>query len=141
MEHQSLSRLVCDPRHARGVMRRILVYGTLLAGEPNHHVLGGSRLVDAGRTLPRYRLVDLGSFPGLVTKGITSVTGEVYAVDTVVQGALDRLEGHPTFFKRSAVRLDDGRRVETYILLASSAGCPSIPSGDWRAWRQGKATR
>ncbi len=126
------------PRSQHGAPVRVFVYGTLLAGEPNHRVLAGATLVaDDARTEPAFELRDLGPFPGLVRGGSHAVVGEVYEVDDVTLAALDRLEGHPRFYKRSRISLDDGALVETYLLSPQQVeGRPVIDSGDWRARRK-----
>jgi gamma-glutamylcyclotransferase (GGCT)/AIG2-like uncharacterized protein YtfP len=85
---------VSAPRSQRRAPTRVFVYGTLLAGEPNHRVLAGARLVANARTEPAFELRDLGPFPGLVSSGAHAVAGEVYEVDEATLAALDRLEGH-----------------------------------------------
>ena len=72
---------------------RVFVYGTLLAGEPNHRLLARARLVTEARTKPAFELRDLGSSPRLVRGGAHAVAGEVYEVDEATLAALDRLEG------------------------------------------------
>lgn len=115
---------------------RIFVYGTLLRGERYHEVLGGAALVSEGRTLPGYRLVDLGEYPGLVRGGEGSVVGEVYAVDAPTLAALDHLEDHPRLYQRAPLMLavgGEGGAVEAYLLAAErAAGLPVIASGSWR---------
>lgn len=59
--------------------------------------------------------------------------GEVYEVDEPTLAALDRLESHPRFYRRTAIRLATGDDVETYLLTAQQvAGRSVIPSGSWR---------
>jgi gamma-glutamylcyclotransferase (GGCT)/AIG2-like uncharacterized protein YtfP len=112
----------------------VFVYGTLLAGESNHELLVGAKLVAAGRTPAAFRLYDLGAFPALVRGGEHAVVGEVYEVDEPTLAALDRLEEHPEYYRRTRIVLDDGTPVETYLLdPAQVAGYPVIPSGSWRA--------
>ena len=81
------------PKGQRGAPTCVFVYGTLLAGEPNHRLLTGARLVAEARTKPAFELRDLGAFPGLVRGGQHAVAGEVYEVDVATLAALDRLEG------------------------------------------------
>jgi gamma-glutamylaminecyclotransferase len=112
---------------------RVFVYGTLLSGERNHHLLARARLVGEARTGPRFSLYDLGSFPGLVPNGGHAVAGEVYEVDEPTLAALDRLEGHPDFYRRASVVLDDGTSVQAYLLtLEHVRAHPIIASGSWR---------
>lgn len=116
---------------------RVFVYGTLLAGEPNHRVLTGARLVAKARTEPAFELRDLGPFPGLVSGGAHAVAGEVYEVDEATLAALDRLEGHPRFYRRTRIALDDGSLVQTYLLPPEQVeGRPVIASGNWRSRRK-----
>ncbi len=128
------------PKGRRGAPTRVFVYGTPLAGEPNHRLLVNARLVAEARTKPAFELRDLGAFPGLVSGGEHAVAGEVYEVDGPTLAALDRLEGHPRFYRRSRIALEDGAVVETYLLPPEQVeGRPVIDSGSWRArskeWR------
>ncbi|RYZ41474.1 MAG: gamma-glutamylcyclotransferase [Myxococcaceae bacterium] len=112
---------------------RVFVYGTLLSGEPNHHLLRGARLVGPAQTLPRFTLYDYGPFPALASGGQHTVAGEVYEVDAPMLAALDRLEGHPRFYQRSPITLDGRARVEAYLFpKARLTGRPIIESGCWR---------
>lgn len=120
----------------------MFVYGTLLAGEPNHALLSRARHAGAARTRPEFELVDLGAFPAMVAGGATAVVGEVYEVDAGTLAALDRLEGHPEFYRREPVDLEGGERALTYLLdAAQAAGAPRIASGDWRAHRAARRAR
>ncbi len=112
----------------------VFVYGTLLAGETNHHYLARARLVGEARTPAIFELYDLGPYPGLVERGEHAVVGELYEVDEATLAALDRLEDHPQFYRRVNVVLDNGTTAETYVLrLDQVLGHPVIPSGSWRA--------
>ena len=120
----------------RGNMKgrtRVFVYGTLLSGEPNHPLLAAAELIGEARTEPTFDLVSLGTFPAMVSGGRTAIVGEIYWIDSATLAALDRLEGHPSFYRRRPVRLDDGEEVLTYLLTPGQArGRPRITSGDWR---------
>jgi hypothetical protein len=52
--------------------------------------------------------------------------------DAVTLAVLDRLEGHPRFYRRRPIRLADGDEVVAYRLSPEQVhGQPRIPSGDW----------
>jgi gamma-glutamylcyclotransferase (GGCT)/AIG2-like uncharacterized protein YtfP/small-conductance mechanosensitive channel len=115
----------------------IFVYGSLLEGEANHHLLRGSPALGTARTEQTFELVEFGAYPGLVEGGRTSVEGELYLVDGKTLEALDRLEGHPWLYERRAIRLDDGRRVEAYVVGRGNLGrAPVIAGGSFRSWRK-----
>lgn len=121
-------------RRSSVVPTRVFVYGTLLAGEANHALLATARRVGAAHTPSRFALHDLGAYPALVRGGRVAVVGEVYEVDAATLAALDQLEDHPDYYRRTAIVLADGNEVETYLLTpAQVAGYPVIASGDWRA--------
>ena len=114
----------------------VFVYGTLRQEEVNHDLLVRAHFVAEARTEPCFDLFDLGAFPAMSTGGETAVLGEVYAVDEATLARLDRLEGHPSFYQRTQVRLEDGREVQTYRMDRSRMrGRARISSGDWRAHR------
>jgi gamma-glutamylcyclotransferase (GGCT)/AIG2-like uncharacterized protein YtfP len=116
---------------------RVFVYGTLLSGEPNHRLLTAASLVGEARTEPAFDLVSLGAFPAMVAGGRTAVAGEVYEVSAGTLADLDRLEGHPRFYRRRRIRLEDGGEVLAYVLTADQAlGRPAIASGNWRHERK-----
>lgn len=109
----------------------VFVYGTLLRGELNHHLLAAGELVGAHRTESAYTLFQLGGYPGVVRGGSTSIAGEVYRVDQCTLGLLDRLEAYPRLYDRIAIQTPYGR-AWAYVYRGSVAGRPVIQSGDWR---------
>jgi gamma-glutamylcyclotransferase (GGCT)/AIG2-like uncharacterized protein YtfP len=52
----------------------------------------------------------------MVAGGRDAVPGELYRVTRATLAATDRLEGHPHFYRRQEVELEDGRRALTYLL-------------------------
>ncbi|MGH7295035.1 MAG: gamma-glutamylcyclotransferase family protein [Polyangiaceae bacterium] len=72
----------------------------------------------------------------MLDDGATSVTGELYDVDERTLGAVDRLEGHPHFYRRAPVHLLGGDAAQGYLLAQPPRGqAPVIESGDWRRYR------
>ena len=113
----------------------IFVYGSLMRGESNHHVLDAeyTKFISTGITKRGYTLYDLGGFPGMIEGGNGAVVGEIYEVCPFVKSRLDMLEGHPQFYRRSIIELQSGDRVEAYILQPGwIKGHPIIKSGSWQ---------
>ncbi|MGE0325889.1 MAG: gamma-glutamylcyclotransferase [Polyangiaceae bacterium] len=112
---------------------RVFVYGTLLANEPNHRLLRDARFIARARTAPRFTLLDMGPFPGMIDVGDSAIGGEVYDVTERILRALDRLESHPHFFRRQWITLGDRSHAQAYLLRTEHRRDYSvIPSGNWR---------
>jgi gamma-glutamylcyclotransferase (GGCT)/AIG2-like uncharacterized protein YtfP len=115
-------------------MTKVFVYGTLLQGEPNYHVMERSegRLVGMAELQAKMEMLDLRAYPMLVkSEGTNIIEGEVYEVETLEH--LDRLEGYPSFYDREQVRTSEGVAWVYYGKRASRyAHAPVIESGDWR---------
>jgi gamma-glutamylcyclotransferase (GGCT)/AIG2-like uncharacterized protein YtfP len=125
----------------------VFVYGTLRTGEGNwkryldHE---GAKLVSAcEHTWPEFGFVSLGGYPALLTdiegEGI-AVVGEVYTVDAPTLRALDRLEGHPSFYLRRKIKLASGMVVSAYTMSAKrlhQGEFQTIPHGDWLRYARG----
>lgn len=114
--------------------RFCFVYGSLMTGFSNHRRLGGARLIGT-RKLGGFRMLDLGAFPGIVPGGFELVLGELYEVNADQLADLDRLEGHPTFYRRTLVTLTDGTEAWTYVLvdLDRYKRARAVRGNDWRA--------
>lgn len=96
----------------------LFVYGTLKRGERNHRLLADQRFLGAATTAPRYRVIDLGPYPGLVrdeSAGL-AVHGELFAVDECALGELDDFEGVPGLFVRELIEIDGRTDVWAYFL-------------------------
>lgn len=109
----------------------VFVYGTLLSGGINHHLLAGAECLGTHRTQPCFTLVHLGAYPGLISGGHTAVFGEVYRVDATGLRTLDRLEDYPRLYGRRLVSTCFGR-AWTYLYRGSVVDRPLLRSGDWR---------
>lgn len=110
----------------------IFVYGTLKRGGSNHHYMNGQRFVTEATTLPRYRLYDLGGYPGMVLdldKGL-GIQGEIWEVDAAGLTALDELEDVDggEYVRENVPLLPpfDQTRAEGYRYLRPVTGCPPL---------------
>ena len=115
----------------------LFVYGTLKRGCSNHHFLAGQKYVGAARTVPGFRLYDLGGYPGLITKADDreGVVGEIWAVDAATLQRLDQLEGlEAGHYRRAVVPLLPpfaGQGIESYLYNRSVRNCRDL-GGVWK---------
>lgn len=128
----------------------VFVYGTLMQGLCNHGLLavGGVRLLGPGRTKENMLMVVKGGLP-FVSRSLPrcQVLGELYEVPSHVLAALDRLEGHPTWYRREEVviqwNVGPGRWIDATaymylndqanaIALKTRSGAEEVPDGDYR---------
>lgn len=106
----------------------VFVYGTLKRGLSNHGWMRGQTFVDEAVTEPRYRMHDLGGYPGMVEvpDGL-AIEGEVWEVDEAGLQRLNVLEGVDAGeYALVPVALQppwDQRGVLGYLYLLPVAGC------------------
>lgn len=106
----------------------LFVYGTLKRGCSHHGQLHGQTFVGEARTVPGYRLFDVGGFPGLVPwpADVEGVEGEVWRTDTAGLARLDAFEGvHEGLYTRGPIRLQPPfvqTGVQAYLYPGSIAG-------------------
>jgi gamma-glutamylcyclotransferase (GGCT)/AIG2-like uncharacterized protein YtfP len=111
----------------------LFVYGLLLAGEREHHLIAGAEFVGAAVTAPEYTLVDLDFYPALLASGSVSVVGELYLVDRKQRFTVDVKKEVPILFQRITVRLADGSHAETYAMKDDQVrGKRRLGNGNWR---------
>lgn len=120
-------------------MTRVFVYGTLLQGFGNNHILDNQEFIGEAETREEFTLLNLSGFPGLIKSGETVIRGEVYNVDDTCLTRLDLLEGvHPYqpdsgLYCRLNIILADGQEVMTYCINREvGERFDVIESGDWR---------
>ncbi len=113
-------------------MIRIFVYGTLRVGDSRSSMLGhgNTKFIDNIKTASLYTLLDLGSFPALLTSGDTSIVGELWEVDEYTKKYLDLVEGVPMLYQDEEIELEDGTTAIAYT-FDFNRGYPIIESGDW----------
>lgn len=110
----------------------VFVYGSLMEGLTNHALLLGAEKLGAAETAPEYRMYNLGLYPAIVRGGSIAIKGEVYSVTDEVLAALDRLEGHPDYYKRSKCVSTPWGKASVYMLPeALVVECEQVASGDW----------
>jgi len=112
-------------------LHKVFVYGSLRQGCGLHTYLSGSKFLGERKTNKEFSLFSLGPFPAMVKGGNTKVIGEVYEINSKTLSILDRVEGHPDFYVRTLISLDDDTSVFSYLLPEVPSGVEKVISGDW----------
>jgi gamma-glutamylcyclotransferase (GGCT)/AIG2-like uncharacterized protein YtfP len=114
----------------------LFVYGTLKRGGGNHHHLADQTFVGAARTVPGFRLVDLGGYPGITTAAAdrNGVAGEVWSVDPAALQRLDAFEGvREGLYRSEPLSLQPpfaGQRIEAYVPTLDASGLREV-GAEW----------
>ena len=120
-----------------GGRQQVFVYGTLKRGGSNHAFMAGQTFCGEARTVPGYRLIHLGDFPGMVSaaEDREGVSGEVWLVSADTLARLDELEGiSEGLYRRERIQLEapfGNQEVETYIYAGSTSGRAIVSGGKW----------
>ncbi|MCG7921012.1 MAG: gamma-glutamylcyclotransferase [Candidatus Thiodiazotropha lotti] len=117
---------------------RVFVYGTLRRAQVNHDLLNSASYLGNHQTQPVYKMYHLGSYPGVVKRGSTSISGEVFLVDALTMSHLDRLEGYPRAYTRELIPTPWGQ-AWIYLYRGSLRGRQIIQTGRWHDeinWRR-----
>jgi gamma-glutamylcyclotransferase (GGCT)/AIG2-like uncharacterized protein YtfP len=121
----------------------LFAYGTLMRGEPSHHLLSHRvRRFHASARVAGASLLHLDGYPGLVPSETGSVYGELYELDDIaaVLEALDPYEDflgydrQESLYRRSLVRAVSGggsALAWTYVYLGDAGSFSRIASGRW----------
>jgi gamma-glutamylcyclotransferase (GGCT)/AIG2-like uncharacterized protein YtfP len=97
---------------------KVFVYGTLMMGKGNHHLLKNAVFIDA-TVVKGYVLYDLGSFPGIIKNKDEKVKGELYKIDSSILKKLDHLEGEGSLYIRNISRAEtnNGKTYDSFIYV------------------------
>lgn len=114
---------------------RIFVYGTLMSGFDNwDSLMRTADLIGPARTVPAFTMYSTtSSFPMVMRGGTTAILGELYEVGIETLERLDRLEGHPHWYRRELVQLADGTNASMY-LIQEKPSWPIVIDGDWKKY-------
>jgi len=119
---------------------KLFVYGSLMSEMSNNYILKGSDLLREAKTKGEYTMIDMGAFPAIVQEGYRKIKGEVYIIDQHTLKRVDFLEGHPYFYKRQMIKLENGEQVVAYLLNDDLDNHEKdiVATGDWREKHGGK---
>lgn len=118
----------------------VAVYGTLRKGLHNHGIISTAMQV-LTTAVKGFTMRSLGAFPVVKRDGSDgTVVAEVYHVTDDELKAMDELEGHPNWYKRTSIgKMDvgDGEQ-DLYMYLMQSDEYddkPVVKGGDWNTYQ------
>lgn len=93
----------------------LFFYGSLRRGGTNHFRVADQTFLGDAVTAPKYRLLDLGRYQGMIRDDATGVAipGELWEVDELCLEALDEFEGSD--YPRRPVEIDGSAGVQGYL--------------------------
>lgn len=119
---------------------RVLVYGTLKKGHSNHSLLEQADATFMGydSITGKFNMWDLGSIPAtMASVNKHRIKGELYSMNPEGLVALDMLEGHPDFYRRTKHWTDImTRRCWVYMLHSTRflhEGVAEVAAQLWHA--------
>ena len=119
---------------------KLIVYGTLMSGERNHHFCRNAISITPFAVTST--LYDTGyGFPAFVPDGDGVVQAELIEIPIVDWADVDRLEGYPRLYDRQLLQatLVDGGEATGWVYIMNSLpeGAKVIESGNWKEYRHG----
>ena len=103
----------------------LFLYGSLKRGHPNHHLMAGQEYLGEAVTEPRYRIIGLGRYGGMIRDEASglAVKGELWAVDPQRLAVLDEFETGEGLWARFPVSVAGRDGVEAYFWVGA------VPNG------------
>lgn len=84
---------------------KMFVYGTLKSGYGNNILLQNERKIGNAETVDSY-IMKAGGIPYVFKdKKLSTIKGELWEVDKDTLPSIDRLEGHPNWYKREKINV------------------------------------
>ncbi|MBK1697534.1 gamma-glutamylcyclotransferase family protein [Rhodovibrio salinarum] len=123
MTFRRLGSQADTPFAAVRLCAQALVYGTLKPGERNHRLIADAHHHGPAQTAPNFRLLNA-DIPAADHGGAARIEGELLTITSEQLARMDRLEGHPDWYRRECVPLADGTWAWLYLHPIS----PSAPA-------------
>ncbi len=94
----------------------LFLYGSLKRGYSNHVLVAGERFLGEAVTEPRYRIIELGQYGGLIRDDVAglAVQGELWAVSEAALAVLDAFEIGEGLWARFPVEVVGHANVHAY---------------------------
>ena len=121
----------------------IAAYGTLRRPYGNSRLLDrGNNWIGTGVTIKKYQMFATGipyvvNDPDEDPKNKTKITVDVWEVDEKMLESADRLEGHPSWYKRELikVKMEGGSTKECWLYFNNNKSGTPVPSGNYADYR------
>jgi len=111
--------------------QNLFTYGTLMKGYSNHYPLKRAEWVGSAKTLEKYSLYESGIPFVFKGEAVSHIYGELYRVDELTLKIIDRLEGHPEWYRREEIQIvtDSGNNVTAWLYFYPEKRGKLVTSG------------
>lgn len=115
----------------------ISAYGTLKKGFGNSRLIDkGNNWLGTGKTVEKYTLTASG-IPFVSKKPLSNIIVDVWKVELENLPSIDRLEGHPNWYKREEIDIElNGKVIKTWLYFNEDKGDTLIKSGNYNDYRK-----
>ena len=117
----------------------VFVYGTFMQGGGHHSIISEQLCLGAATT--KYHYTMSARFHPFVSdiKGVQSskIHGELYLVNEQVLKAIDKIEGHPNYYKRKQIYVFiNGDPYRAWMYFYPKVDGTVIPTGNYRDYEK-----
>lgn len=116
---------------------KIFVYGTLRKGYGLHsQCLTNSKFLGDAETVEKYAMY-VNAIPYVIKDDkVSTIKGEVYLVDPYTLEAIDRIEGHPNWYRREKIKVkyNTGKTDKAWLYFSRQRSGDLFEEGDYN-WR------
>ena len=117
----------------------IAAYGTLRLHYGNSRLVnipGETKGLGTGKTVKKYQMRASG-IPYVNKTPDTQIVVDVWEIDVVKHlPSVDRLEGHPDWYKREEIDVElNGKTIKAWLYFMENAGSTIVESGDYNDYR------
>lgn len=111
----------------------IAAYGTLREGFGNNRLIPKGCHIGTGMTMEKYTM-KVSGIPYVSKKPTCNIVVDVYNIDENTLKNLDRLEGHPEWYKRELIPvIVDNKNLECWLYFNESNSGSVLESGDYKS--------
>lgn len=114
----------------------VAVYGSLRNGMHNHYFMNNASYIGIEKKNVKFEMLSLGSFPALIPSNNENlITFELYKVNSDDFNKIETLEGYPSFYNRTKIKLNNEDYWVYFIEDFGNIPKIKVDNGDWVSYK------